>query len=264
MTWPYLQWKHVSKRPFSQQCHYLFGTIRWCCMFSAFIFSGFSPFCCQFCSSCWLLMRIMCQVCAWLDGVWVNIFEKQMWGCQKKRITLHVMVFCVRWQSLGALWLQGLYFMQYKHSQQTTRERTSQSVPGLKMKASPPPSQWWWSYTHTHTHTGLASFSFTHSLVLIALALFIHGDPGADTISFYLSYISQLPALFSQNCFSSTLHALAISVSYFVSFKLYLRLYQNRCPNKYKNIQIQIQNSLSVPEGQFVPPVNPSKINTGI
>ena len=133
---------------------------------------------------------------------------------------------------------QGLYSMQHKHSQRSTGKSTSQSVPGLIVEASPPPittmilthththtSTWACMRAthmlegigecfHTHTYTGLASFSFTHSIVLSALPLFIHGDPSADTISFYLNYISQLPILLSKNCFSSSLMlALVPSVS---------------------------------------------------
>lgn len=117
-------------------------------------------------------------------------------------------------------------------------ESTSQSVPGLKAEGFPSPHHNDDPLSHTHTHrltdmgmhasytyaqrhigecfhthtlthtcTRLASFSFTHSIVLSALPVFIHGDPCADTISFYLNYISQLPILPRKNCFSSSLHA---------------------------------------------------------
>lgn len=146
------------------------------------------------------------------------------------------MAFCVGDDPPGIPPERGLYFTQHKHSQRSTGESTSQSVPGLKAKASPPPitttilthtdmgmhANYTYAQRHigecfyTHICTGLASFSFTHSIVLSALPLFIHGDPSADTISFYLNYISQLPILLSKNCFSSSLTlALVPSVSFF-------------------------------------------------
>jgi len=187
-------------------------------------------------------------VCAGAHAVGVNTFGRWTCGRDKERTTLRVMVFCVGDDPPGISRERGLYSMLHKHSQRSTGESTSQSVPGLKAKASPPPTNTMISHTHTHmdvgmrasytyaqrhigecfhlhththththsTHTctGLASFSFTHTIVLSALPLFIHGDPSADTISFYLNYISQLPILLSKNCFSSCLTlALVPSVS---------------------------------------------------
>lgn len=122
--------------------------------------------------------------------------------------------------------------LQRKTSQCSTGESTSQSVPGLKVKTSPPPSQRWSSHTNTHTHgqghactqhmcsraytvymgnacthtcPGLVSLSLTRSFAPSALPLFIHGDPAADTISSYLSHISQLPVPLCRNSFPSSL-----------------------------------------------------------
>ncbi len=62
-----------------------------------------------------------------------------------------VMVFCVGDDPPGIPRERGLYSMQHKHSQHSTGESTSQSVPGRKVKASPPPITTM-ILTHSHTH----------------------------------------------------------------------------------------------------------------
>ena len=151
------------------------------------------------------------------------------------------MVFLCRWQSPGcSLGARSLF-----HAAQTQpalhggKAPVSQSVPGLKAEGFPSPHHnddphthtltdtgMHASYTyaqrhigecfHTHTHTHMHRVGLTHSIVLSALPVFIHGDPCADTISFYLNYISQLPILPRKNCFSSSLMlALEPSVIFF-------------------------------------------------
>lgn len=83
---------------------------------------------------------------------------------------------------------------------------------------------------HTSTHTCLACFSFIHAL---AFPLFIHGDPGADTISFYLNYISQLPYnlwFFScpYSCTCVPLFCILPAVTWIVSNKCNMDIHQ-RC-----------------------------------
>lgn len=145
------------------------------------------------------------------------------------------MVFCVGDGPLGIPRERGLYSMQHKHSQSSTGESTSQSVPGLIAKASPPPITMMilthtWTRAcmqathmlegkrecfHTHTCTRLASF-LLHILNCPQCPPSVYSwDPSTDTISFYLNYTSQLPVLLCKNYFSSSLMlALVPSVSF--------------------------------------------------
>ena len=72
-----------------------------------------------------------------------------------------VTVFCVGDDPLGISRERGLYSMLHKHSQRSTGESTSQSVPGLKAKASPPPITMM-ILTHTHTDMGM-HVSYTYA-----------------------------------------------------------------------------------------------------
>lgn len=74
-----------------------------------------------------------------------------MCGRDKERTTLYVMVFCVGDDPPGIPRERGLYSTQHKHSQRSTGESTSQSVPGLKAKVSPPPITTT-ILTHTQRH----------------------------------------------------------------------------------------------------------------
>lgn len=63
-----------------------------------------------------------------------------------------VMAFCVGDGPPGISQERGLYSTLHKHSQRSTGESSSQSVPGLKAKASPPPRHNDDPHTHTHGH----------------------------------------------------------------------------------------------------------------
>lgn len=129
-----------------------------------------------------------------------------------KTTTLYVMVF---WASEGLLRIPGLSFFLFFPPSSNTASSSSRSVSGLQ--GSPPPSLRWSRDTHepghacklnsrAHLAEGLAFIVFTHIFVLRALPVFVQSDSNAVTISFYLSYISQLYFYQQQLFFSPTLN----------------------------------------------------------
>lgn len=110
------------------------------------------------------------------------IWETDVWARQREEDIVCDSVLC-RWRSPGHSPRARSLFCAAQTQPALRGESTSQSVPGLKENASPPPSQWWSSPTcglgharklhicskaYERTRTGLASFSFTHSIVLSA------------------------------------------------------------------------------------------------
>lgn len=162
------------------------------------------------------------------------------------------MVFCVGNDPLGISRERGLYSMLHKHSQRSTGESISQSVPGLKAKASPPPTTtmiFTHTYTHghacklhicskayrrmlphTHTHTQGWPLSPSHTQLssVPSLCLFMATPVLIPSHSISITSANS-PSSSARTVFllPLRLHLYPLSVSY-VSFNQYLGLYNKR------------------------------------
>lgn len=174
------------------------------------------PFSCQFILTPQLLTADVSDVSLRSALKSARSLRKCIWETIRGQLCVCVLR---RWQPLGFS-RRAMSLFHAAQTQPALQRGEHQSVSqsqGLKEKASPPPSlrrslHTWTTRTlqeaykaSSRTCTGWAYFSFTLFAVLSASLVFIYDDPSADTISFSLNYISQLPILLSKNCFPSSL-----------------------------------------------------------